>query len=195
MQRQQGKLYLNPEAPQVALQLLWVLKVNGVETKLSGTLQIQRAVIYKDAALGLSLRNFESDAEDGRLGLARMDVAGAEEDLEIATKMKGFNAVFVQFERFVVDGADKVFAGVCDCVEDFSGTRKRARLREHECRELFPREGARAVEESAVQIFFERDLAAIECREGKFMAVGEFIPIEMESFRRFLARAAIPAVG
>jgi hypothetical protein len=52
------KLYLNPELAQVRLQLVWVLKVNSVEAQLFRTLQIQRTIIYKDAALGGTLRNF-----------------------------------------------------------------------------------------------------------------------------------------
>jgi hypothetical protein len=96
LQHQQGKLYLNPKVPQVALQLLRVLKVNRMETKLSGTLQIQRAVVYKDAALGLSLRNFERDAENSRLRFARVNVAGTEEDLEIAAQLKCLDTIFVE---------------------------------------------------------------------------------------------------
>jgi len=189
------KLYLNPEVAQVALQLLWVLKVNGVEAELSRTLQVQRAIVYKDAFFDVSLRNFEGDAKNCGFWFARMDVAGAEEHGEIATKLERFDAVLIEFEWLVVDGADEVFAGGSDGVEDFARAGKRARLREHKRDELFACEGARAVEERAVQIFLESDLAAIEGGKGEVVAVGKFRPVELESLRRFFTGAAVPAVG
>jgi hypothetical protein len=89
------KLYLNPKVAQVALQLLWVLKVNGVKSELSRTLQVQWAIIYKDALGGVSLRNFEGDAKNCGFGLAGMNVAGTEEYQEISAQVKGFYAVLV----------------------------------------------------------------------------------------------------
>src|SRR5437879_10704174 len=168
------KLYRNPEVAQVALQLLGVLKVNGVEAELPRTVQVQGAIVYKDAFLSVSLRNFQRDAKKCRFWFARMDVAGAEEHGEIAAELERFDAVLIEFERLVVDGADEVFAGGGDGVEDFARAGKRARLREHKRGELFACEGARAVEERAVQIFLESDLAAIEGRKGEVVAVGKF---------------------
>jgi len=103
------KLYLNPEVAQVALQLLGVLKVNGVEAELSRTLQVQGAIIYKDAFLGVSLRNFQRDAKNGGFRLAGMDVAGAEEDQKVFAQVKRFDSILIEFERLVLMAPTKYF--------------------------------------------------------------------------------------
>src|SRR3977135_2889813 len=104
----QEKLYLNPEVSQVALQLLWVLKVNGMKPQLSRTLQIQWTVIYKDAPLGRTLRNFDGHAKNVRLWITRINVAGTKKDQKITPEIKRFDPVFVQLKRLVIDCPDKV---------------------------------------------------------------------------------------
>ena len=105
----QEKLYLNPEVSQVALQLLWVLKVNGMKPQLSRTLQIQWTVIYKDAPLGGTLRNFQRHAKNSRLGLARMHITRTKEHQKIAPQLECLDPVFVQLERLVVDRPNEIF--------------------------------------------------------------------------------------
>ena len=169
--------------------------MNGVEAELSRTLQVQGAIIYKDAFLGVSLRNFQRDAKNGGFRLAGMDVTGAEEDQKVFAQVKGFDSILIEFERLVVDGADEIFSRCRDGIEDFTRTRQRTRLREHKRSEFLASERTRTIEERAIQIFFKRDLAAVEGGKGEVVAVGKILPIEMESFCGGLARAAVPAVG
>src|SRR5262249_41401908 len=105
----QGELYLNTELSQVGLQLLRVLKMNGLQTKLAGTFQVQGAVVNEDTFFRDALGDFERDFENRGLRLARMDVTGAEKHQKIASQFESFDAVFVEFEGLIVDGADEVF--------------------------------------------------------------------------------------
>src|SRR5215813_5641917 len=190
----QGELYLNPELSQVGLQLLRVLKMNGLQTKLAGAFKVQGPVVDEDAFFRRTLCNFERDLENRGFRLARMDVTGAEKHEKVAAEFECFDAVFVEFERLVVDGADEIFLCVGNRIQNFARARKGFGLRIHEGNELFARKRARAIEESAVKILFHRDLATVKGRKRKVVAVGELLPIEMKRFGRDFAGLVVPAV-
>src|SRR5580704_161707 len=189
------KLYLNTMLSKLGTQLVRILMVNDVEPQTSGTFQIQRPVVDEDALLRRTLCDLKSNPKDGFFGLARTNVARAEEDGEIAAEMKCFDAVLVEFQRFVIDRADKVFP-------DAHGIRQdRARfwiffgLRKHKGREFLASKRTRPVKEGAIEIFIQRDVARIESGERQVVAVLKFFVVEMESLGRLLARATAPAVG
>src|SRR5262249_1814124 len=116
----QGELYLNPELSQVGLQLLRVLKMNGLQTKLAGAFKVQRPVVDENAFFRRTLCNFKRDFENRGFRLGCMDVTGAEKYQKIAPQFESFDAVFVEFERLVVDGTDEILFRVCDRVQHFA---------------------------------------------------------------------------
>src|SRR5215475_2665742 len=189
------ELYLNLQLAQVGAQLVRGLVVNDRHTQTAWGFEVESSVVNEQACLRTSLRDRESDAKDLFLGLARMDVTGAEEDLKTAAKMEGFDAVLIQLERLVVDGADEVAVGGGALLENRANRRKFFGLGEHESSELFTGEFARAVEKRSVQVFVQRKLAGVECREGKFVAILKILPVQMEGLARFLTGVAVPAVG
>src|SRR6516164_8551221 len=189
------ELYLNLQLAQVGAQLVRGLVVNDRHTQSAWGLEIERPVVNEQAFLRTSLGDREGDAKDPFLGLARMDVAGAEEDLKTAAQMEGFDAVLIQLERLVVDGADEVAVRCGALLENRANRGKFLRLREHESSELLTGEFARAVEKRSVQVFVQGKLAGVECREGKFVAILKIFPVQVEGFARFLAGVAVPAVS
>src|SRR5262245_33491567 len=70
-------LYLNPVLAKLRAQLLRALVVNRVHAELSGTFQIQRAVIDEETLFRRPLRNFQRDAKNRFLGFARTHVTRA----------------------------------------------------------------------------------------------------------------------
>src|SRR5450755_2918834 len=124
-----------------------------------------------------------------------MEIAGAEKNLKVLMQLKGFNAVLIQLERLVVDGADKISSGVCDGTEDGAGFRELLGLREHVRDKLFVRKRALAIEEGAIEIFVERGVAGVEGGEGEIMAVLEFFPIQIKFGDGTTPSVAIPAVS
>src|SRR5262252_3362615 len=124
-----------------------------------------------------------------------MDIARAEKDLEVATKVESFYPIPVQLERLIVDGPDEVAICSSALIEDCAAGRILLGLREHKGGELFAAEFARAIKQRAVEVFVERDLASVESGKREFVAVLEIFPVQAESFSSFLARVAIPSVG
>ena len=175
--------------------MLWVLIVNGIHAQATRALEVQRAVVNEDAFFWLTLSDFESDAENVFFRLAGADVARAEKDEKFFAQMESFDAVFVEFERLVVDSTDEIFLSLRQGTENSAGAGIFLGLGEHEGGELFASEGASAVEERAVEIFVERDEAGVEGREGEVVAVFEFFPVNVESAGAFTARVAVPTVG
>src|ERR1700721_130705 len=137
------KLYLNAMLAKLGTQLVRILMVNDVEPQTAGTFQIQRSVVNENALLRSALRNFQSDAENCVFGLARTNVARAEEDGKIAEKMKRFDAVLVELEGFVIDGADEIFPAAHGIRQDRSRFWIFFGLRKHEGREFFARKRTR----------------------------------------------------
>src|SRR5580692_9015329 len=109
--------------------------------------------------------------------------------------MKGFDAVLVQFERLVVNGADEIAAGIGKLVQNGARFRVFLGLSEHESSEFLAGEGARTIEQGAVEIFVEGDETGVERGERKIVAVLKFFPIQVESCRGLFSRGAIPSVG
>src|SRR5579863_5535675 len=189
------KLYLNAMLSKLGTQLVRILMVNDVEPQTSRTFQIERPVVDEDALLRWALCDLQSNPKDGFLGLARTNVTRAEEDGEIAAEMKRFDAVLVQLEGLVIDGADEVFAAAYCIRQDRARIRIFFGLRKHEGREFFARKRTRAVKKRAVEILIQRDVAGIESGERQIVAVLKFFVVEMESFGCLFARATIPSVG
>src|SRR4030095_3276091 len=159
MKRMQKELYLNLQIVQVGAQLIGRPVVDDGHAETARSFQVERPVINEDTLFGLALRDGESHTENVFRGLAGMDVAGTEEDLKASPKIERFDAILVQLERLVVDGADEVAIGGGALVENCAACGKLLGLSEHESGELFAREFARAVEKCAVEIFVERKLA------------------------------------
>src|ERR1700690_701695 len=189
------RLYLNPNGFQVFPQLRCILMVNDVHAEAARVFQVQGAVIHKNALLRNALRDFQRDAINGLFWLAGIEVAGAEEGLKIFAEVKCFDAVLVQLQRLVIDGRHQVFAGLRERREHRAGVWILPGLRKHERGELFAGEGAGAVEEGAVQILVQSDLASVKRREREIMAVLKIFPIELERLGGFTACIAVPAVG
>jgi len=169
--------------------------VNHVHAEFAGAFEVQRAVIDEHTLVRGPLGNPQSDAEDELFGLARMHITGTEEDLEVPAKLEGLDAIFIELQGLVVDGADEVFAGAGDFIEDGSRLRVLPGLREHEGSEIFAGKRARPIEQSAIEIFVERDVAGIESREAEFVAILEFVPVELKGFGGGAAGIAVPPIG
>ncbi len=162
---QRSKLYLNPIFSKLGTQLLCVLIVNRVHAEAPRALQIQWPVIDEKTLLWRALSDFQSDAKDGFFGLAGAHVTGAKENQKVPAKVEGLNAVLVEFQRLIIDGADEVFPGARDLIENGAGLWAFLGLCEHEGGELLAGEGALAIEQSAVEIFVQGDLTGVEGRE------------------------------
>src|SRR6266446_796669 len=184
---QRSKLYLNPKFSKLRTQLLRVLMENGVHAEATRAFQVERPVIDEKTFFWRALGHFQSDAIDRFLRLAGTDVTGAEENKEISSKIEGFDAVLVEFERLVIDGTDKVFSGARDFMENGARFRKFLGLREHESYELLASEAARAVKQGAVEIFIQGNLAGVEGRKGKVVTVLKFFPFEMKGVGGFFS--------
>jgi hypothetical protein len=169
--------------------------MNYVHAQAPRILQIHGAVVNENALLRGFLRYFQGNSKDGFLRFSRMDIAGAEKCLEVATEIELCNAVIVQFQRLVVDRCDEVFAGECGPRKNGASFRIFLGLGKHKRDKFFAGEGMRAVEESPIQILVQSDLSRVESGEGEVVAVLEILPIELESFRSTAARFAIPTVG
>ena len=98
--------------------------MNDGKTEAAWAFKIERAVVNEDAVFWGALSDGQGDAEDAFFRLARVDVTGAEENLEALAEVEGFDAVLIEFERFVVDGADEIFAGVRAGIENGAAARK-----------------------------------------------------------------------
>src|SRR5215472_8784010 len=102
-----------------------------------------------------------------------MDVAGAEKHEEISTQVEGFDAVLIQFERLVVDGAYEILFRARKFVEHCPGVGVFLGLREHEGGEFFARKWARTIKKRTVKVFVEGDLPGIKRRKGEIVAIVE----------------------
>jgi hypothetical protein len=168
--------------------------VNGVHPQAPRAFQVQRPVIDEKAFLGRALRDFKRDAKNRLFGLAGVNITGAEENQKVPSKVEGLNAVLVELQRLIIDGAYKVFPGARDLIKKGARFRVFLGLREHKGDELFAGEAALAIEQCPVEIFIQGDLSGVEGREGKIMAVLKFLPIEAKSVCGFFSRSAVPAI-
>ncbi len=139
-----------------------VLMMNGVHAEAAGTFQVQGAVVDEKASLRRALRDFEGDAENGLLGLARTNITRAKKNLKITAKIESFDAVLVKLQRLIIDSADKIFSGARDLIKNGSDIRVFLGLRKDKGGELLAREATLAIEERAVEGFIQTDLAGIE---------------------------------
>src|SRR6266446_5999235 len=189
------KLYLNLEISQVGSQLLWRLIVNNGKAETARAFKIERAVVDEDTFFRLALSDGERDTENAFFRFARVDVARAKENLETFAKVESFDAVLIQFERFVVDGADEILFGLHYGIENGARAGIFFGLREHKGGEFFAGNFSGAVEQGAVEIFVDGNLTGIECGKAQVMAVLKFFPVEVKRIGGCLAGAAVPAVG
>jgi hypothetical protein len=169
--------------------------MNHLHAETPGVFEVERAVVDEHGVLGRTLGDVKGDAEDVLFGLAGVQITRAEESFEISAEFKGFDAVVIKLTGFVIDGSDVVFAGAGDggkdraCLGIFPG------LRKHEGGEVLAAEGARAVEESAIEILVEGNLSGIKGGKREVMALAELFPIEPEGLCGSHAGLVIPAVG
>jgi hypothetical protein len=187
-------LYLNVEFLQIGAQLLRVLVMDHVHAQPPGTFEVQGAVVDEQALLGGPLGDFESDAKNRLFWFSRANVARTEKHQEIAAQVKCLDPVLIQFERFVVYGADQISPRSSNLIENGSGFRKLLGLSEHERGEFFAGKGPRPVEKSAVEILIQSDMPGIECGERKVVPVLKLFPIQMKCGRRIASRTAIPPI-
>jgi len=165
---------------QLGTQLICILMMDNVKSQSARTLEVEWPVVDEDALFRRALRDFESDAENRLFRLARMDIAGTKKDEKIPPQIKRFDAVLIQLERFVIDGADEILASARSIRENRPSVGIFFRLREHKASELFTRKRTRAVKESPIQIFVQRNLAGIEGREREIVAILKFFVVEVE---------------
>src|SRR5260370_12371809 len=191
---QGSKLYLNPIISKLRTQLLRVLIVDGIHPQAPRTIQVQRPVVNEKTLLRGALGDFQRDAKDRLLGLAGAHVTGAEENQKVSSKIEGLNAVFVELQRLIIDGADKVFPVARNLVQNGARLRVFFGVREHEGGELLAGEAELAIEQGPVEIFIQGDLSAVEGREREIVAVMKFLPIQVESVCGFFSRSAVPAI-
>src|SRR5277367_4609412 len=121
-----------------------------------------------------------------------MHVAGAEKNLEVLAKAKGFDAVLIEFEWFVVDGADEILAGARGGAKHGARFRIFLGLRKHEGGEFFAGERAMAVEKRAIEILGERSVAGVEGGESQIVTILKFFPIKIKFRGRGATRVTIP---
>jgi len=89
------KLYLNLEISQVGSQLLWGLIVNNGKAEAAWAFEVEGTIVNENAFFGLALGDGEGDFEDACFRFARVNVAGAEENLEASAKVESFNAELI----------------------------------------------------------------------------------------------------
>jgi len=184
---QRSKLYLNAKFSKLATQLLRVLMLNGVHPEAPRAFQVERTVIDEETFFGRALGDFQSDAIDRFLRLPGAKVTGTKKNEEVSPQIEGLNAELVEFERLVVDGADEILSGARDLIENGARIREFLGLRKHEGSELLAREAALAIEQGAVEILIQSDLAGVEGRKRKIVAVLKFLPIEVEGCGGFFS--------
>jgi hypothetical protein len=131
-------LYLNAVLLQITAELLGILIVDGIDAQSPRGLEIQSTVVDEHALLRRPLGNLECHAKNHLFGLARMHVTRTEENQKIAAQVKRLNAVLIEFQRFVINRSDEVFAGLRGLFQERSRLWEFLGLREHEGRELFP---------------------------------------------------------
>src|SRR5260370_14835448 len=168
--------------------------MNGVHPKAPRAFQVQGTVINEKTLFRRELGDLQSHAKDQLLGIPGSDVTGAEENEKVPSKVEGLDAVLVELQRLVVDGADKIFPGAGDLIENGARLRKFLGLREHESGEFLACETARAIEQCPVEIFVQGDLSGVEGREREVVAILKFFPIQVKNICCFFSRSAVPTI-
>ncbi len=92
-----AKLYLNLKISQVGPQPLRRLIVNDEKTQAAWAFKIERAIVDENAFCRLTLSDGKRDSEDAFFRFARVDVTGAEENLEALAEVKSFDAILIEF--------------------------------------------------------------------------------------------------
>jgi hypothetical protein len=138
-------LYLNAALLQIKVYLVGSLIVDVIGSQSPRGLEIQSTVINEHALLRRPLGYLEGHAKNHLFGLPRMHVTRTEENQKIAAQIKSLNTVLIEFQRFVIDRPDEVFAGLRGLFEERPRLREFLGLREHEGGELFPRKRAGTV--------------------------------------------------
>ena len=77
-----------------------------------GAFQVQSAIVDEAALFGRDLGGFEGQAVDVAFRLAQADETGAEKQAEDISQAESFDAVVVEFPRFVVDRPHQILAGI-----------------------------------------------------------------------------------
>jgi len=104
---QRPKLYLNPIFSKLRTQLFCILMMNRVHPQAPRAFQVQGPIIDKKTLFRLALCDLQGHTKNHLFGLPGSKVTGAEENEKIFAKMESFNAVLVELQRFIIDGADE----------------------------------------------------------------------------------------
>ena len=171
------------------------MHLNHMHTQLGGAFEVESAIVDEATFFGWALGDFEGEAIDRFLGLAKSDETGTDEQAEDFTQAEGLDAIEVEVGGFVVDGAHQIVAGVRQRTGQFEDRRVGLRERQHVVFEVFDGEGAGSIENGAVEIFVKADLAAFKGRDDHVMAVVEFGFVETEMIEGLLALGVVPGVG
>jgi len=169
--------------------------MDHVHAQSPGTLQVQRPVIDKDALGRRTLRNFQGHPENRLVRLPGSHIAGAEKRHKITPQVECFDSILIQLQRLVVDRTDQILPRLSRLIQYSPHIRILLRLRKHKPDEFLASELPWPIEERPVKIFVQCDVARIERRKGKIMAVLKLFPVEMKLRRRFPARMAVPSIG
>src|SRR5579871_130993 len=180
---------------QIGTQLRGILKTNRGHAQLPRAFQVQLAIVNKEALFRAALRHFERQLIDAFVGLADSQIAGAEKSLELAPQIEFMDSELVEFARLVVDRREQILPCPRNLVEHGARGGQFRGLPKDEIDEFLAGEISFAVEDRALQVGVEGDLARLEGGTGEFVAILELFPIEIELFGGGLARGAVPTVG
>src|SRR5208282_2806771 len=103
-------IWCDSKPRKVLAKLRQILVLDRVHSQFPRALEIQSAIVDQDALAGLALRDLERELVNSRVRLAHPKIAGTEERLEIIAQLEFLDAVFVDFERFVVQRRHQVFS-------------------------------------------------------------------------------------
>ena len=69
--------------------------MNNGKAEATWAFEVEGTIVNENAFFGLALGDGEGDSEDACFRLARVNVAGAEENLEASAKVEGFDAILI----------------------------------------------------------------------------------------------------
>lgn len=169
--------------------------LDGADAEAARDLDEHFAVLEVEDVTGGDLRDVERGAVDVGVGFAEVDVAGRDEEVDKTVELEFADAVGVKFAAFVADDGDLEPMLGFEGADVLDHVGQGLRLREHELAEIGDGEVALAVEDDALEIFLERELAFLIRIEGEVMTLRGLFGVEAEVLHCAGAGGAVPAVG
>ena len=154
-----------------------------------------RGVFDIDYLSGWRLGDVQRQPEDVRVGLADVDEARGNKEIDKPIQLELSNPIRIQFARFVADHGDLQPVPDLDLSNQFDHFGIRFRLREHEVPKLRPGERSLLIEDHTTQIFFQRELSLLVYVEDQVMPILHLGPLKFEIPRGAFAGMMIPPVG